>query len=426
MPHEPTVTGMKCTPGTVACGFVCVTLLSACGGGGSTAASAPRDAPASTRLVHGQVTKGPLRAAQVRLYAVDGHGERASDTPFARVLTNDDGSWSAELEPDTGAVLVESTGGSYADESDPEPDLARKRTVTFGDDEGLSAVLPADAQTVALTVYSNALLLKARRETIGHEFLAVLENNRALERESYGFDPLTTLPADPIAPDTTASAESRRYALALGGAAQALNSIAIGFGAAIPTFQLIEAVVADLSDCALDGTAGGAPISVSIDGTEQPLPGSDLAREILRFRNNNIDAYVQTPLLVPDATACARSGAAPDTIAPEIEHVPPPFTVAAIDARGTPASDPSIAAKLASVTAADDRPDAAALANDAPAMFPLGTTRRLALSRPWYSARRMCRTTSALGQRSSSRTMRRPRSLSASRASSGLCVTARA
>ena len=55
--------------------------------------------------------------------------------------------------------------------------------------------------------------------------------------------------------------------------------------------------------------------------------------------------------------------------------MPESFTVAAIDARGTPASDPSIADVLASVTAIDDRPAAAALENDAPATFPLGETR---------------------------------------------------
>ena len=110
---------------------------------------------------------------------------------------------------------------------------------------------------------------------------------------------------------------------------------------------------------------------VTVDGSAQSSAGRPTSRrEILRFRNNNVGAYAQTPLLVPDAASCARSGAAPDTIAPELAQMPAPFTVAAIDARGTPASDPSIADVLASVTAIDDRPAAAALENDAPAIVP--------------------------------------------------------
>src|SRR6185295_12576122 len=115
-----------------------------------------------------------------------------SDAPIAQTVTGDDGGWSVALDPHTGALLVESSGGSYLDESDPQPDVSRKRTVTLASSEGFSAVLPADADTVALTAYSNALLLKARRETVGREFQAVLDNNRALQREAYGFDPLTT------------------------------------------------------------------------------------------------------------------------------------------------------------------------------------------------------------------------------------------
>ena len=363
--------------GSACCLFGSILLLGACGGGSAgddaQRITPPDDRRVPTRTVLGRVAKGPLRGALVRLYALDGKGLRASDTAVAETHTDDDGSWTVELEAD-GALLVESSGGSYVDESDPAPDPARKRTVQLGEGEGFTTVLPAGERAVALTVYSNALLLKARRETFGGEFLAVLQNNRAFAREAYGFDPLTTLPADPVAPAADASAESRAYALALGGVAQALNSVAISFDEATPDFAMIEAIVDDLSDCALDGMAAGDAISVVVAGGAQALPASDLAREILRFRNNNAAAYAQTPLLVPDVAACARSGAVPDAIAPEIGGVPGPFIVAAVDARGTPASDASIASRFASVTVEDDRPDVPALSSDAPAVFPLGDT----------------------------------------------------
>ena len=347
--------------------------LAACGGGGGDAPDAQAP-PQSARLVHGQVSKGPLRDALVSLYPIDGHGERASDIA-GRAGAHRSG-WQLEREPRPAQrtrCWSSPTGGSYVDESDPQPDPALKRTVTFADTEGMSAVLPPGADSVALTVYSNALLIKARRETVGGEFLAVLANERALASAAYGFDPLTELPADPVAPDPLASPASRSYALALGGAAQALNGIAIGFGDAAPSYAMIAALIDDLSDCVLDGASAGAALTVTVDGVDEAWPAADLEREILRFRNNHYDAYAQTPLLVPDSATCAQSGAAPDTIAPQL-HVPDAFTVAALDAHGTRADDVAIASVLAQVTASDDRPDGATVASDAPAVFPLGDT----------------------------------------------------
>src|SRR5262249_23765350 len=162
-----------------------------------------------------------------------------------------------------------------------------------------------------------------------------------------------------------ASLESRSYALALGGAAQALDAIAITLGEPVPTYAMLVAFVADLSDCELDGASAGDPLMVTVGDESLPLPPDDLALEILRLRNNHYDADAETPLLAPDAATCARPGGVPDTIAPELIDVPADVTVAAVDARGTPASEPAIVTILAQVDARDDRPDAPRLDNDA-------------------------------------------------------------
>src|SRR5262245_23858103 len=173
MAHERTMTTMRWTRRAAPCVIACVTVLAACGGGG--AGQSAHDTPAASgRRIHGQVAKGPLRAAHVRLYAMDGKGERASDTPVAQTVTADDGSWSVDLDDAAGALLVESSGGSYVDESDPEPDVTRKRTVTLGNDEGLRAVLPAAAARAGVTGYSDAPKLRARRGPVGRECAPVL------------------------------------------------------------------------------------------------------------------------------------------------------------------------------------------------------------------------------------------------------------
>lgn len=282
-------------------------VLTACGGGGgsdSPAAAQPSDdtqsAPAGMRRATGTASKGPLQGAQVQLFEIDADGNKTTTQPVATGTTDIQGRFTLEPPvPATQAFLVETSGGEYVDESDP---AASKRRIPLQAGEGLSALLPAGATTVAITPYSHALLARARIETFNGDFLAAFSRNRTLFQQTLGFDVANTIPQDPTQPNPSAPLAERQYALLLGGFANALNNAAVQFGLAIPSFELLQAMLVDLLDGRIDGRAGGGdPIMVALPGGPQPLPQDiDLNAEINRFRNNNAANYQNTAVSVDE------------------------------------------------------------------------------------------------------------------------------
>ncbi|MEM9056714.1 MAG: Ig-like domain-containing protein, partial [Pseudomonadota bacterium] len=318
--------------------------------------------------VGGRAVKGPLRAATVALYALDARGERI-EPPLTEAMTDSDGRWSAVLPADHGNVLIVTDGGAYSDESDPSG-----RTIELGTGNGLAGVLPAGESEASVSVFTDAVYRKARFETQGDNFAAVFAGNRADAESAFGFDLVSTLPADPAAPEDGMSEDALRYALALGGAANAINELAVYVGLDTPTYPVIDAFVEDFAECVLNGEGLRGPVRVAVDGAALDLPPRlDLNLAIVRFRNNLADRY--GPLLTQvDTNTCSRPGFLPDAVAPVFTAVPGPVTINAVSAAGTPVSSSDVAAILNAPLAADDRDGALAVSNDAPAVLPLGTT----------------------------------------------------
>lgn len=201
-------------------------------------------------------------------------------------------------------LLLETSGGSFLDESDP---AVNKRQITFQAGQGLLGILPDDETSVAITPITTALVLKSRREAAGSNFQAVFDRNRSLAQQAFGFDVVTTLPTDPTNP--TGSASQKQYAMVLGGVAQAINAAATRLGMTAPDYELIQAVMEDLSDGRLDGLVDGDDVIVG-DGPILPNKIS-LNAEINRFRNNNAAHYSSVPLVVVDENTWSQSGADP-------------------------------------------------------------------------------------------------------------------
>ena len=361
--------------------LVLTAALAACGGGGSsgTAKSTGGNSPGTGGQVllqfDGNAAKGPLRSADLNIYVADGDGNRALPTPLGSTITNTLGNWSLSVTTNPGAHLIESDGGIFTDESDSNPDPALKREIQLTQGESFEALMPNGETTAALNLFTNALLVKSRNESFSGNFLVVFGNNRLLHEQAFGFDVVTTLPTDPVTPDPASTEPQRQYAMALGGLANVLNDVAVQFGKPVPDYAMMQALVADLSDCRLDGNDMNGQILVNIDAIDQPFPNNiDLNTQITRFRNNNINEYQNTTLVQIDEALCSQSGQPPDLVAPVFTSVPAAFTVAAIDANGTPATDPIIQNAFNSATAVDDRPGPVTIANDAPGVFPLGDT----------------------------------------------------
>lgn len=270
-------------------------LAGGCGSGGGESGAAPA-------AVSGAVTKGPVQFADVALYAFDVAGA-PSGGALATATTGADGRFTLPaFTPPAGAsfVLAKACGRGdgttrYVDESDPEANVALKRRIALTASDCIEGVHVVGTSTVAVTPYAMALLKKARIQAAGANFANVLQAIRGQATGAFGFDPFTTVPADPI----TGAGGDPGYAILLGAAAQAINAIATGAGH-LPGFADVLAFVNDFADGRLDQ--------------------SSLPHEIRRFRNNNLAVYGGTAEPSVDEAALSQPAPVPNA-APTISAI---------------------------------------------------------------------------------------------------------
>lgn len=263
-----------------------------------------------TVKVSGKVTKGPMVNAQVNLYAMDTTGIKTGSA-VATATTDANGAWSVTVPAGSGMLLVEASGGSYVDESDPEPDNAKKRSIVLAAGEVLEGILAADGTSAAVTVVSHALVRQAREESVVSDFATALALVKTRAATAYGFDPLVTQPASPLAPASTSTTAEKNYALVLGGLAHTMNDAAVQLGKAMVDYQVIDLLAQDLSDCAIDGKHQGVAMTLDVAGVSKTFPVDlDWNANIRRFLNNNFKAY-PTGWTVPSVTVSALCQAAP-------------------------------------------------------------------------------------------------------------------
>ncbi|NND00819.1 MAG: HYR domain-containing protein, partial [Gammaproteobacteria bacterium] len=322
---------------------------------------------ADTRLIAGNSSKGPISGALVRAYEVDDRGNRTA-VAIAETRTDASGNWSLNIPFAVGDLVIESSGGVYVDEADPEPNPALRRTIALKPADTFSALLPANAPTVAINAFTDALLRKARLETQGNNFFQVYELNRSFFNSAFGFDIVTVQPADPINPDSSSSIQSRQYAMALGAFANIINSVAIENAESIPSFGIISAVISDLSDCVIDGRSVAGAI------TDITIPEISLNSELIRFRNNNFSAYGDTPLLTIRQFECARSGQLADQTGPAFLFLPDDISLESTDGEAVDSNYEPLQDRLRLIHAVDDRDGPVAFSTSIPDSLNIGST----------------------------------------------------
>ncbi len=267
--------------------------------------------------VSGDVTKGPIKSATIRLYRLDGKGLPVG-SPVAQTATNAQGKWTVAVPLPREPLLVVSEGGQYVDETDSNPDPTLRRVIQLSATDQLEGVLPGTDDYLALNLYTNAMLMKSRSETVGSEFMGVYANNHNLLTQAMGFDPVTTAPTDPGNPNPGASDAAKQYALLLGGAANVANAVVQASTQNMVAFNVLTGFINDMQDCRLDGVNQDGAAQYLFLGAQQLMPTDlDLNLEITRFRNNNFASFAGITASV-DESVCSQSGAIPDTIAPVI------------------------------------------------------------------------------------------------------------
>lgn len=282
------------------------------GTGGSTG---PVEVPPDRQRVSGGFVKGPVSGAAVQVQPADAEGNPGG-SPIS-TTTNPDGSFSFLLSsnPVDQFYLITTSGGEFLDESDPvDPPATTRRRISLSG-HSYRVLLPVSAcagctVTLAITPLTVALTHDSQQESqpSSQECSAtgLYTAKRQLANSVLGFDPFSTVPDDPTA-STHANNASARYALILGGFANALNATAIKLGVAAPNANLVDALSRDLADGILDGnervcTTSGCtsqPITVDPGNGPKPLPSGanavDFNAEIRRFRNNNAGKYAAIP-----------------------------------------------------------------------------------------------------------------------------------
>lgn len=291
-------------------------VVAGCGGGSGDGGGA---ADAGARVVNGSFVKGPVQGATVQFFAIDAADGSATGSPLTgAVVTQSGGNFSVSGLP-SAPVLAQTSGGEYFDESDPATGTSRRR-IALGS-FAFETVIPAGATSFAITPYSMALLLKARDQAAGSNFVAVYAAVLAQATQAFGFNPVTLTPADPTAPAAGTSDAQRQYALLLGAASQAIYAWAVSAGR-YPDANDVAAFIDDFRDGRLDDAS--------------------LPDEIRRFRNNNSAAYGATPLPVVDEDALSQPAPVPNQ-AP---------TITAAASRST-AEDVALSLSLTDLTVSD-------------------------------------------------------------------------
>ncbi len=244
----------------------------------------------------GAATKGPITGATISVYAIDDTGLKTGEV--LAQTTSLDGLWTLNVNNiDNDILLVESAGGTYIDESDPETDINKKRKLTLAANETLYGVLIPGETTAAINFLTHSLVKMFQTETSkASDVNQAFNRVRSRAYNSLLFDPFTLLPTDPINPDTAASDNAKMYALLIGGGAYMMNSASMLIDDPNISYTAIDMITADFSDCKIDGSINGQGLDTLYALSATLFDTINLKDEVLRFRNNHYEKYSNTAL----------------------------------------------------------------------------------------------------------------------------------
>lgn len=224
-------------------------LLVACGGSGNV--SSP---PPSSGTVSGAVVKGPVGGASVSAFAV------SNGTMGAKVgggTTDSAGNFSISIGDYSGPLMLQASGGSYADEA-----TGTSMTVQPGD--VMAAAIPSVAAGSATTGIQITPLTSMAHARVHHMAGGITSTSIATANSAVGAyfsvsDILHVAPMDPTVAGsgTTATPDQRNYGMSIAAMSQYAQSIGMPYSSGIVT-----AMMDDASDGMMDGKMGATSITM--------------------------------------------------------------------------------------------------------------------------------------------------------------------
>lgn len=234
-----------------------VLLVSACGGGGSTALAGVGSG--GTGFASGTVTKGPVSGATVTAYSIAGGVLGAM---LGTTTTDTNGNFSMSFGSYSGAMVLQASGGSYKDE-------ATGIVMSMAGGDVMTAAMPTVAagsnvtgvQVTPITAMAHEF---ARNMPGGMTDANIANANAAMGNYFAAGDILHVQPMNPLiaGSGTGARTDARNYGMTLAAMSQYAKSLNLPSSSAVAT-----AMMADAADGMMDGKRNGAQVSMGMGGT---------------------------------------------------------------------------------------------------------------------------------------------------------------
>jgi hypothetical protein len=261
-----------------------VLMEAGCGGGGSTTVASNDVGSGGTGYINGFASKGPLNNASVTAYGIAG-GQMGSQ--IGTTTTDANGNYAMAIGSYTGPVMLQVSGGSFTEEATGAP-------ATMAPGDVMTVVMPtvaSGATTSGIQITPITSMAQARAQQMPG---SMTEANIAAANSAMGnyfsvSDIVHVQPMNPLTKDSGAgaSADARRYGIALAAMSQHAKSLNMA-----NTSALVTAMMSDASDGMMDGKNGSTQISMSMGGMMGKTPmsanagTSDLATAMTSFMSN--------------------------------------------------------------------------------------------------------------------------------------------
>jgi hypothetical protein len=180
--------------------------LAGCGGGGGSAAP-------TTTTIGGMASKGPIKAGQVKVFAIRNNTEDKSG-PIGQGVTDANGNFSVDVGVFSGPVVLEVSGGTFTDEVSGLPVAMNSNTLL----RAAVTNVAAGTQAVAVTPLTELAFNKARGTGTTLTAAAIDDANTKIAAQFQLKDIVATLPVAAGGAD-----DQKKYAAALGAISQLVN-----------------------------------------------------------------------------------------------------------------------------------------------------------------------------------------------------------
>jgi len=259
-------------PRSTAFGFIVSAglALAGCGGGGGSGSGSTGTGgtppPPVSGTVSGTAVKGPVSGATVTAYAISGG---AMGTKIASASTDAQGNFSLAMGAYTGPVMLQLTGGSYADE-------ASGNSMSMMSGDVMTAVLPAmtagaTVSGIQLTPLTSMAQSMAQRLSGGMTDANIATANTAMDRYFMVTDILHNAPMNPLVSGSgnAATQDAINYGMTLAAMSQQARSQGMSSSSA-----MVTAMMNDASDSIMDGRMSGGAVMMGGMGMSMAMPAT--------------------------------------------------------------------------------------------------------------------------------------------------------